>query len=272
MKIYLVWVMSIVKFFLFKKRFLLISPPFFKKQYWFDRLNRKRFVTFNRDNIDWGTSWQVFLDNQFSLFENIFNDSRNKDLEKYINCEIKKGRRPLIVDCGSNSGASCIYFSLTYPNAKIVGIEIDKNNIEHSEKNIKLNSIDADLHNKGIGAEDGFGAIANPSADNNSYRVSNNHNDLNNIEIVSMQTILKDYPKNKFFPLIVKIDIEGGEKNLFSMNTNWVEEIPMVIIELHDWLMPKQKTSINFLKTVSKMDRDFNIKGENIFSIKNILN
>ena len=74
------------------------------------------------------------------------------------------------------------------------------------------------------------------------------------------------------FPFIVKIDIEGGEDNLFSMNTNWVEEIPMVIIELHDWLLPKQKTSMNFLKTISELDRDFNIKGENIFSIKNKLN
>ena len=272
MKIYLVWVMSIVKFFLFKKRFLLISPPFLKKQHWYDRLNKKRFVTLNRDNIDWGTSWQVFLDDQFSLFETISNNSRKTDLEKYINEGIKKGKRPLIVDCGSNSGASCIYFNLTYPNTKIVAVEIDKNNIEHSEENMKLNSMDADLHNKGIASENGFGAIANPSAENNSYRISTNNSELNNLEIVSMQKILKDYPSDKYFPFIVKIDIEGGEKNLFSINTDWVEEIPMIIIELHDWLMPKQKTSTNFLKTVSKMDRDFNIKGENIFSIKNDLN
>ena len=76
----------------------------------------------------------------------------------------------------------------------------------------------------------------------------------------------------RFFPFIVKIDIEGGEENLFSMNTDWIKKIPMVIIELHDWLLPKQRTSTNFLKTVSELDRDFNIKGENIFSIKNRLN
>ncbi len=272
MKKYLVWFLSIIKFFLLKKRFLLISPPFFKKQYWFDRLNKKRFLTLNRDGIDWGTSWQVFLDNQFSLLENIYSDSRKKDLEKYMNDEMKKGKRPLIIDCGSNSGASCVYFSLTYPNSKVVGIEIDKNNLEHSKKNIELNSIDADLFNKGIAGEDGFGAIANPDADNNSFRIANNKNNSKNIDLVSIQTILQDYPDDKFFPFIVKIDIEGGEDNLFSMNTNWVEEIPMVIIELHDWLLPKQKTSMNFLKTISELDRDFNIKGENIFSIKNKLN
>ena len=55
---------------------------------------------------------------------------------------------------------------------------------------MKLNSIDADLYNKGIASENGFGTIANPSADNNSYRISTNHSELNNLEIVSMQTIL----------------------------------------------------------------------------------
>ena len=272
MKIHLIWIFSIIKFFLLKKRFLLISPPFLKKQYWFDRISKKRFFTLNRDKIDWGTSWQVFIDDQFSLFENIFNDSRKKDLENYIKVEMDKGKRPLIIDCGSNSGASCIYFSLTYPNSKIVGIEIDKNNVEHSLKNINLNKIDVDLHNKGIAGEDGFGAIANPSSDNNSYRITSNEIDHNNIEMVTIKTILEDYPEDKFFPFIVKIDIEGGEENLFSMNTDWIKKIPMVIIELHDWLLPKQRTSANFLKTVSELDRDFNIKGENIFSIKNRLN
>ena len=85
MKKIIVWLLSIIKFILVKKRFLLISPPFFKKQYWFDRLNNKKFVTVNRDDTDWGTSWQVFLDEQFALLDNIFNDSRSKDLTEYMN-------------------------------------------------------------------------------------------------------------------------------------------------------------------------------------------
>ena len=149
---------------------------------------------------------------------------------------------------------------------------VNKKKDEINKKNIELNSIDADLLNKGIAGEDGFGAIANPSSDNNSYRITSNEIDHNNIEMVTIKTILEDYPDDKFFPFIVKIDIEGGEENLFSMNTDWIKKIPMVIIELHDWLLPKQGTSTNFLKTVSELDRDFNIKGENIFSIKNRLN
>jgi len=39
------------------------------------------------------------------------------------------------------------------------------------------------------------------------------------------------------FPFIVKIDIEGGEAGLFAANTEWVVDTPLLIVELHDWLL-----------------------------------
>jgi hypothetical protein len=74
-----------------------------------------------------------------------------------------------------------------------------------------------------------------------------------------------------FFPFIAKIDVEGGEENLFSGNTEWVARTPLVIIELHDWLLPKQGTSRPFLECISKLDRDFVYLGEEIYSIANDL-
>src|SRR5215475_15612703 len=48
------------------------------------------------------------------------------------------------------------------------------------------------------------------------------------------------------FPFIVKIDIEGGEAALFSDATEWVGQTPILIIELHDWLLPKCGVSRSF--------------------------
>jgi len=271
MKVYAVWIISILKFMLRGRRFLLLSPPFLKKQYWYDRLSQKRFVTLNRNMTDWGVSWQVFLDDQFTPLENIFNDSRKKDLLDYEKYQIDNGKQPLVIDCGSNSGASCIYFALTHPKAKIIGIEIDSDNYLHSLKNIELNDLDALVINKGISSVDGYGSIINPDADNDSFRIKKNipGNNNNKVSMISMDKLFEDFPLNKFFPFIVKIDIEGGEDDLFETNTEWVIDVPMIIIELHDWIIPKKRTSLNFLKVISKLDRDFNIKGENVFSIKN---
>ena len=112
---------------------------------------------------------------------------------------------------------------------------------------------------------------SNPEENNNSYRIENDGLFQNEVSMIDVNSLLKNFDKEKFMPFLVKIDIEGGEKELFEKNTDWVNRFPFIIIELHDWLYPKERTSSNFLKTIYDKDRDFNIKGENIFSIKNKL-
>jgi hypothetical protein len=46
-----------------------------------------------------------------------------------------------------------------------------------------------------------------------------------------------------------------------------VARTPILIVELHDWLLPKQSTSGPFLECISKMKRDFVYIGEDIYSI-----
>jgi hypothetical protein len=73
------------------------------------------------------------------------------------------------------------------------------------------------------------------------------------------------------FPFIVKIDIEGAEADVFARNTQWFDQTPVVIVELHDWLMPKQGTTSEFLKCVAGQPRDFITSHENVFSIAHVL-
>ncbi len=70
-------------------------------------------------------------------------------------------------------------------------------------------------------------------------------------------------------PFLAKIDIEGFEADLFSVDPAWMDAFPLVIIELHDWLLPGRATSKGFLAAVAARDRDFVILGENVFSVKN---
>jgi len=66
-------------------------------------------------------------------------------------------------------------------------------------------------------------------------------------------------------PLIFKIDIEGGEDNLFSADTSWMGRFPLIIIELHDWMLPFSGNSRNFIRAVAQGEFDMVYKGENIF-------
>ena len=72
-----------------------------------------------------------------------------------------------------------------------------------------------------------------------------------------------------YVPFIAKIDIEGGEADLFSQTVEWADAFALLIVELHDWLLPKEGTSHSFLAYVGSRNRDFIHIGENVFSIRN---
>jgi hypothetical protein len=80
---------------------------------------------------------------------------------------------------------------------------------------------------------------------------------LKKIKCISPSTILSHEVSANTNPLILKIDIEGGEDALFNGNTIWLDKFPLVIIELHDWMLPFSGSSRNFIKSVAQYDFDF---------------
>ena len=56
---------------------------------------------------------------------------------------------------------------------------------------------------------------------------------------------------------------------MFESNLEWIDKAMVIIIELHDWLLPGSANSQNCLKALSARSRDFVYIGENIFSIRN---
>jgi hypothetical protein len=47
--------------------------------------------------------------------------------------------------------------------------------------------------------------------------------------------------------------------------------MPIVIVELHDWMLPGQAVARNFLRAISVLDFDFVHVGENVFCFNNEL-
>jgi hypothetical protein len=100
---------------------------------------------------------------------------------------------------------------------------------------------------------------------NSQYRAG-----ADNVSRVTVNDIYKSHIQG-FFPFIVKVDIEGGEIDLFAAHTEWVARTPLIIVELHDWLLPKGRTAAPFLRCIAQLDRDFVCIGKNIYSIANDL-
>ena len=244
------------------KRYIRLTPFYRGKIYFYDRERKCFFCIFVRERVDSGTADQVFTNDDYDLK---FLKRYDELLEKYNNI-LAQSKIPLIIDCGANIGCSTIHFATTFPNSIVVAVEPENNNFLMMEKNCKdLNNIR--LLNNAIGSANGFVSIDDVESDNNAFRTNLNDN-KGDIEMLSINTILSSH--NEFIPFVVKIDIEGFEEDLFSRNTEWVEKFPLLIIETHDWMLPRQANSHNFLKVISEQHRDFIHKGENIFSISNI--
>lgn len=207
---------------------------------------------------------QVFVNQHYSL-----NRLRRFDeLRAFAMGENAKGKRPLIVDAGANIGASSIYFAVNGWGSRVVAIEPDRENFELLEKNVKgLKQIE--LVRAALSSRKGRALVVDPGFGHWGYRTRPAEaadSGQKTVASVTMNDIFKDHAA-KFYPLIVKIDIEGGEDDLFSANTQWVTRTPLIIIELHDWLLPKAGTSGPFLRCIAGLKRDFVHSGGNIFSM-----
>ncbi len=213
---------------------------------------------------DWFTFDQIFIHEDYNL----------KRLKRYSAFESLYGKYtaegvPLILDLGANIGLSSVYFHHIWPSSKIVAVEPSEDNFKVLQENFgDSEAFEAIL--AGIASRKSKLVLTDPSAEKNAFTTTIlEDNAEGGIYGVTVSEILANYPRSKgYFPFIVKIDIEGFESELFSGNTDWISEFPILIIELHDWLYPGCGTSANFLKTISQLDRDFVYFGENVFSIK----
>jgi FkbM family methyltransferase len=208
---------------------------------------------------------QIFVDNDYNLRR----FGRYPWICRLFN-EIERGKTPLIVDCGANIGLSSLYFAKNWPSAHVIAVEPDHENFELMRRNVarhaNIQPVEA-----AVGGEDGQVRIADkgaPEWGRRTERVSGAAPD--GITGLSIQSLIAMAPPpREYQPFLIKIDIEGAEKDLFSCNREWIAKFPILIIELHDWMLPGQGTSRNFLEAIAPLDRDFVFYGENIFSIAN---
>ena len=178
---------------------------------------------------------------------------------------LNSGKKQLIVDVGANIGASVVWFSVNFPGSHIMAFESDVPNFELLAAN--SSGLDVEIHNVALGSADGWVSLIDPGRGESAYRtVLSEHGTR---RLVSLPRILSEKISKGFIPFIIKIDIEGGEDNLFKNDAVIINEFPLLIIQLHDWLLPSQRSSRNFLNWVAEHNRDFVYSGENIFSIRN---
>ncbi|MEA3329321.1 MAG: FkbM family methyltransferase [Nanoarchaeota archaeon] len=170
----------------------------------------------------------------------------------------------LIIDCGANVGYSSLWFAKKFPTAEIIAVEPEESNYKLLQENTKLckniKTIKAGIWCKRI-----FLKIVNLSSGKWGFQTKEvNKNQKHDIQAITIKDILKKADTKKID--ILKLDIEGAEKELFSKNTSWLNKVNMIIIEFHDYF--RKGCSNSFYSAINRRDWNEFRRGENVILVR----
>lgn len=194
----------------------------------------------------------------------VWPECRDVELSKSYDDIVRSGKTPLIIDCGANCGFSSAYLALKYPAAGIVAVEPEADIVAALKRNTAGHKVD--VVQGAIASAAKNISLVNASADSNSFQTR--EDSQGGIRAYSVDDLLSRHDRATHVPLMMKIDIEGFEDDLFASNTEWIDQFPVITIELHDWMLPGQCNSKNFLKAIAGRNRDFIFYHEHVYSIR----
>jgi len=187
---------------------------------------------------------------------------------QYLNI-LSEGRVPVIIDAGGNIGLAAFWFARVFPQACIVSVEPDAANFAILRRNLEVfgNRV-VPVH--GAATEmPRLVRIINPEAGSSGFQVGPaDTSGEGTVQGFTIDALARQIEKGELF--IVKIDIEGSQRELFSANTGWIDEAQLIMIEIDDWQFPWQATCVNFFRAMSGRRYDYLLGGENMFCFRHL--
>lgn len=129
-----------------------------------------------------------------------------------------------IVDLGANIGMSMALFAVRFPDARILGIEPDPANAELCRRNVAAWGSRCEVLEAAVWSADGTVRIAGGAA--SAYSVQEDGREVSSI---SLSKLVETHGPIDY----VKVDIEGGERELLAHNSGWADSVGCMNVEVH---------------------------------------
>jgi FkbM family methyltransferase len=163
-------------------------------------------------------------------FEKVF-------LDQEYNFDLPGFHPRLIVDGGANVGYATVFFARKFPDARILSVEPEPANFEMLKRNTaaypQVTPIQAALWNRPADL-----VVANPEDESWAFRMQDSPGGSGlRVRSLTVCELLEQAGAGRID--LLKLDIEGSEKDLFASGTeDWLGNVGILIIELHDRLQP----------------------------------
>ena len=144
-------------------------------------------------------------------------------------------RPRLIIDGGANIGLASLYFAKQYPDARIIAVEPEGSNIEM----LKINTAGyptISVLEAGIWHDDHPLKIEDPLVSKCGFRLTQTEREEGFVPSLRVDDILNLTGSDSIG--ILKLDIEGSEKEILQHSQSWIGKLEILAVELHDRYRP----------------------------------
>lgn len=217
-------------------------------------------VRIRSHSSDAKTFVQVFRDREYDL-----SDLRqfSRVLAAY-NRILSEGSVPVVIDAGANVGAASIWFARQFPLARVLAIEPDPANAQLCRHNTSKFTNITTLETA-IGSE--TGAVSLKHFGEAHWAIQTVRSNGGEVAVRTVSDLMSEI-KGPAKLFMLKVDIEGFEKDLFASNTQWLDEVEVVFIEPHDWLLAGEGTSKNFQRAISCRSFEILVLSKNLAYVR----
>ena len=141
-----------------------------------------------------------------------------------------------ILDLGANIGYASVYFAARWPQARILAVEPAAGNLGLLDKNTRpwdrITCLQA-----AVWSHPSWVQVANPKDAPNAFRMCESHDSRKeNIPAYTISQLIERLGCRRLD--LLKIDVEGAEAGIFQDGTAWLDRVKVLIIELHDRIVP----------------------------------
>jgi FkbM family methyltransferase len=172
-----------------------------------------------------------------------------------------------IVDAGANVGFSAVYFAERFPDAQIVAIEPERSNFEMLRRNVAPFRNVTCLRKALVGsprtvpivdAGEGFWGFQAAAPGESVRRPV-----VDEVEGITVLDVMRQSGWDRID--LLKVDIEGSEVEVFDTARGWIDDVDIIVVELHDRF--KRGCSLAFYGATAAFRQEFH-KGENVFLVR----
>jgi FkbM family methyltransferase len=141
----------------------------------------------------------------------------------------------LVWDLGAHIGVSAADYATLWPDARIIAVELEPTNAELCRRNLAAFGQRCEVIEGAVWPHDGRVAIRMPAdpggLSTNAYSASEGVT-TDGVPAISLHTLLARAGDRATVD-VVKLDVEGAERQILRENTDWAERVRSIVVEVH---------------------------------------